>query len=111
MPDRDRRLMRFLIGHLLVGTLPAAVFVGILFGTDALGLAALARADRDGSIAVALLAFGVWVTFGSLAMGAAVMALGRGTRTDDRHDAGSGHGPMRPIPVRVNPRCGSRSSR
>ena len=35
-------------------------------------------ADRDGGLAVALLLFGLVVTFGSVAMGTAIMALGGG---------------------------------
>ncbi len=107
MANRPRQMMRFLAGHLAVGTAAAAVFIGTLLATDALGLASLARADASGGLAVALLAFGVWVTFGSLAMGAGIMYVEK--------DAGSGDGGLRlglrPALVPVRPRSGSRSSR
>ena len=70
-------LMRFLVGHLLAGTLASAVVVAALFWTDPFGLTTLAYRDAGGGIAIALLAFGVWVTFGSLALGAGIMGLGR----------------------------------
>jgi len=107
MADRPRQMMRFLAGHLAVGTAAAAVFVAALLATDALGLASLARADANGWIAVALLGFGVWVTFGSLAMGAGIMYV-------EKDSEGGGGGlrlGLRPALVPVRPRSGSRSSR
>ena len=73
-------LLRFLVGHLLVGTLASAVVVAALFWTDPFGLTTLAYRDSGGGVAIALLAFGVWVTFGSLALGAGIMGLGRDRR-------------------------------
>jgi len=75
-------MLRFLVSHLLVGTLAAAVVVAALFWTDPFGLASLTSRDSGGGVAFGLLAFGVWVTFGSLALGAGIMGLGR-TRHDD----------------------------
>lgn len=107
MTNRPRRMMRFLAGHLAVGTAAAAVFVGALLATDALGLASLVRADADGWVAVALLGVGVWVTFGSLAMGAGIMYVEK-----DRESGGDGlRLGLRPALVPVRPRSGSRSSR
>lgn len=76
-------LARFLVGHLLVGTLASGVVVGALFWTDPFGLASLAYRDSGGGIAIALLAFGVWITFGSLALGAGIMGLDRSQPGDD----------------------------
>lgn len=75
-------MFRFLAGHLAAGTLASAVVVGALFWTDPFGLAGMAARDAGGGVAVGLLAFGVWVTFGSLALGAGIMGLGR-ARQDD----------------------------
>ncbi|GHD61457.1 hypothetical protein GCM10017083_48800 [Thalassobaculum fulvum] len=106
MANRPRRMLRFLAGHLAVGTAAAAVFVGALLATDALGLASLARADANGWVAVALLAVGVWVTFGSLAMGAGIMYVDK-----DPESGGGLRLGLRPTLVPVRLRSGSRSSR
>ena len=76
-------LLRFLVGHLLVGTLASAVVVAALFWTDPFGLATLAYRDTGGGVAIALLAFGIWVTFGSLALGAGIMGIGRARQGGD----------------------------
>ena len=108
-PD-TRHLLGFLAAHLLVGTLAAAVFVTALLATDALGLAGLLARDRDGGVAMALLAFGAWVTFGGLAVGAGIMGVGATPPTAGPPVPGPlGAGQRRLGPVR--PRSGSRSSR
>jgi hypothetical protein len=101
-------MLRFLGGHLLVGTLATAVVLAALLATDTFGLASLAGRDPAGGVAIGLLAFGFWVTFGSLALGAGIMGLGEGRRP------GGGNRPWpmtapQPLPIRV--RSGSRSSR
>ena len=75
--------LRFLLGHLLVGVVAAAVFTVLLIATDAFGLKSLIFEQEDGWLAALLLLFGLVVTFGSLAMGIGVQGLsGRGPEDD-----------------------------
>jgi hypothetical protein len=71
------RPLVFLARHLAVGLLAAAGFCALLFASDLGGLRRLAWADEDGWLFLALLLFGLCITFGSVAMGASIMALGR----------------------------------
>ncbi len=73
----DMTAVRFLARHAAVGILAALVFGGLLVATDIGGLRGLAAADENGLLYLTLLFFGLAVTFGSAAMGASVMALGR----------------------------------
>lgn len=68
--------VRFLLGHAAIGILVGWLFVAAVIGLDIGGLRGLVLRGSDGAIALALLAFGASVTFGSAAMGAAVMGLG-----------------------------------
>ena len=70
-------LIVFLLRHLAVGA-GAGVLLGLLcLATDLGGLRGLLFGSGGGPLAVALFFFGLIVTFGSVAMGAAVMGLGR----------------------------------
>lgn len=73
----EKAAIRFLLRHLLVGLGAAAVFGGLLVAADVGGLRRLAAADEQGWLYLALLFFGLAVTFGSAAMGVSVMNLGR----------------------------------
>lgn len=109
MSAESKRLLRYLAGHLAVGTVAAAAVVAALLLTNAAGLADLALADEQAAVAVGLLGFGLWVTFGGLALAAGIMGIGR------CRPAGPGGGRRTgwrmPVPVPVRPRCGWRSSR
>lgn len=70
----------FLLRHLAVGALAAAVFESLLLGFDLFGLRGLVLGSSWGWLAAGLLLFGLTVTFGSAAMGAAIMSLGRDGR-------------------------------
>jgi hypothetical protein len=69
--------VRFLLQHLLGGVVGAVVFFALIVAFDLANLRELMLNTRDGWVAGALLLFGLIVTFGSVAMGAAVMSLGR----------------------------------
>ena len=49
----------------------------MILWNDLAGIRSLALAEEGGWLALGLLFFGLFVTFGSLAMGAAIMGLGR----------------------------------
>ncbi|MFZ1896085.1 MAG: hypothetical protein WAU59_18735, partial [Rhodoplanes sp.] len=81
------------------------------------GLRDLILADRSPATAIGLLLFGLFITFGSTAMGTAIMALG-GLADSGAGDSGSGGGggssgggrrrdtsaDDKPLPVRVRAR-------
>ena len=70
-------LIRLLLVNLAIGTFAACVLFGGLLALNPFGLTGLIRADRSPATALALLLFGFFITFGSAAMGSAIMALGR----------------------------------
>ena len=86
---RDLRrlpLFRLLAINLAVGVAMAALLVGGLLALDPGGLRHLIFADSSPGTALGLLLFGFVVTFGSTAMGTAIMAMGRAA--DDEKQRG-----------------------
>jgi hypothetical protein len=95
-------LFRLLAINLAAGAAVATLMLGGLLALDPHGLRGLILADRSPGIAIGLLLFGLFITFGSAAMGAAIMALGR------RDDGGRGSrrpvmavAPVEPAPARA----------
>ena len=80
MTAAERQLIGFLLRHLLVGLLAAALFGGLVLWFDLSGIRSMAAADEDGWLFLVLLFFGLCVTFGSVAMGCGVMGLARDRR-------------------------------
>ncbi len=70
-------LFRLLAINLAAGIAVAALLVGGLLALDPFGLRHLIFSDNSPGTALGLLLFGFVVTFGSAAMGSAVMAMGR----------------------------------
>ncbi|MDJ0946707.1 MAG: hypothetical protein QNJ30_24935 [Kiloniellales bacterium] len=71
------QLIVFLLRHLAVGA-GAGILLGVLcLAVDLAGLRGLLLGPGGGPLPLALFFFGLIVTFGSAAMGAAVMGLGR----------------------------------
>ena len=95
-PDRAQRpgrfrlfrvpLFRLLAINLAVGVTLAALAVGGLLALNPGGLRHLIFADASPGTALGLLLFGFVVTFGSTAMGTAIMAMGRAA--DDEKQRG-----------------------
>jgi hypothetical protein len=87
MPDRfwflRVPLFRLLAINLAAGTALAALLVGGLLALNPSGLRDLILADRSPGTALGLLLFGFIVTFGSTAMGTAIMATGARQADDD----------------------------
>lgn len=86
-------LIRLLAVNLAIGVAIAALTLGGLLAINPGNLRGLILADRNSAAALVLLAFGLVVTFGSVTMGTAVMALGK----KPRQDGGGGT----PVAVRV----------
>ncbi|MGE3145877.1 MAG: hypothetical protein AB7K35_09845 [Pseudorhodoplanes sp.] len=70
-------LFRLLIVNLAIGCAAAGLMVGGLLLLNPHRIRDLILADPSGGATLLLLAFGFVVTFGSTAMGAAIMMLGR----------------------------------
>ena len=92
-------LFRLLAINLAVGVALAAVLVSGLLAINPGGLRHLIFADASPGTALGLLLFGFVVTFGSAAMGTAVMAMGRAS--DDRRRRGP---PLLPAPAMIPPK-------
>ena len=87
---RPRRLLqiplfRLLAINLALGFGVAVVLVGGLLAFDPFGLRHLVLSDRSPGVAIGLLLGSFFVTFGSTAMGTAIMALGRDDDDDTPH--------------------------
>ncbi|MCC7346339.1 MAG: hypothetical protein IT538_02975 [Variibacter sp.] len=89
-------LLRLLLINLGIGVSVALLMLGGLLALDAGGLRQLILADRSPATAIALLGFGLVITFGSVAMGTAIMALGGDDRRRDRQ---GGKPVAIPIPI------------
>ena len=74
-------LIRLLAANLAAGCAVALLMLGGLLALDPCGLREMIFAD--GATGLVLLIFGLVVTFGSAAMGSAVMMLGRERKRDD----------------------------
>ena len=112
-PDRAQRpgrfrllrvpLFRLLAINLAVGVTLAALLVGGLLALNPGGLRHLIFADASPGTALGLLLFGFVVTFGSAAMGTAIMAMG--CAADDDKQCGP------PVPVTRAAHAMARTSR
>jgi hypothetical protein len=69
-------LLRLLAVNLAIGASAAALLLGGLIALNPDRLRDLILADRSPATALGLLLFGFLITFGSVAMGTAVMAIG-----------------------------------
>jgi hypothetical protein len=69
-------VLRLLAGNLLAGAAASAVMMGGLLVLNPQHLRELIFADQGSIVALGLLLFGLLITFGSAAMGSAIMTLG-----------------------------------
>jgi hypothetical protein len=76
-------LFRLLAINLAMGTSLAIFLVGGLLWLNPGGLRHLIFTDRSPGVALGLLLFGFIVTFGSTAMGSAIMAMGQRETDED----------------------------
>jgi hypothetical protein len=76
----ERHALRFLGRHLAGGTAGAVLFGGLILWFDLFGIRSMADTSDHGWLAVALLFFGLFITFGSVAMGVGVMREGQDKR-------------------------------
>ncbi len=81
-------LFRLLAINLAMGMALAVFLVGGLLWLNPGGLRHLIFTDRSPGVALGLLLFGFIVTFGSTAMGSAIMAMGQREADDDEPRGG-----------------------
>jgi hypothetical protein len=84
-------LFRLLAINLALGMAMAVLMLGGLLALNPHGLRGLIFSDRSPGVALGLLLFGLIITFGSVVMGSAIMAIGNegrggGRRTFARTD-------------------------
>jgi hypothetical protein len=93
------KLFRLLAINLAIGIAAALLMTGGLLLLNPYGLRSLLLSDPSGGIVAVLMLFGFIVTFGSTAMGTAIMAIGRDTppRGGKRDAIPTGE----PVPVKI----------
>jgi len=69
-------LFRLLAANLALGMATAVLVLGGLLALNPHGLRNLIFSDRSPEVALGLLLFGLIITFGSVVMGSAIMAIG-----------------------------------
>lgn len=74
-PNRIGPILLFLAGHMLIGIAVGWSILGALLWFDIGGLWRLIGGSAHSGIAMAMLLIGFAITFGSVAMGSAIMAL------------------------------------
>lgn len=77
-------LVRFILGHVVVGTAAGWTLLAALLALDVAGLRSLIANSPDGALAGGMLALFFAITFGSAASGAAIISLGRDDRGGGR---------------------------
>ena len=92
----QKPLFRLLAINLASGIAVALLLLGGLLALNPFGLRGLILADRSPGLVLGLLLFGFVVTFGSAAMGSAIMAL-----REDPPRRDEPRGPGLPVAVRV----------
>jgi hypothetical protein len=99
-------LFRLLAINLAIGIAAAILMTGGLLLLNPYGLRSLLLSDRFGAVVFALMLFGFIVTFGSTAMGTAIMMLGReqGPRKGKGASLSAPEPVAEPVPVRLSAR-------
>jgi len=93
MNPQERSALRFVARHLAMGLGAGALFGLAILASDLAGLRSLAFSSESPWLVVALLFFGLFITFGSVSLAANLMLLARGEqdgRTPDERDHGPG---------------------
>ena len=75
-------LFRLLAINLAIGAIIAIAMIAALLVLNPLNLRHMIFSDREPAAVIAVLMFDFFITFGSAAMGTAIMALGRGVEDD-----------------------------
>jgi hypothetical protein len=77
MSVKDRDALKYLALHLFYGTVGGVTFGVLLLVTDLSRIRTLAFESGSPILVLVLLFFGLFITFGSVAMGVGIMSLAR----------------------------------
>lgn len=80
----DQPFLRFVLRHLATGLAAGALFGAAILVSDLAGLRRLVFSSDSPWLALFLLFFGLFVTFGSVSLAANIMLLKRDGRDSDR---------------------------
>jgi len=94
-------LLRLLAINLAIGIGAAVAMIGGLMALNPHNLRDLILADQAGGAAFGLLLFGLVITFGSVAMGTAIMALGKPQNPAPPRGKAATLPAAQPVPVRA----------
>lgn len=72
----ERKVLSFLLQHLLMGTIGGFLFGVLLLWQDIGNLRTLVMNSDNALLYVGMLFFGLFITFGSVGMGVGIMSLG-----------------------------------
>lgn len=75
-------LFRLLAINLVIGAVIAVLMIGGLLALNPLNIRHMIFSDREPVAVIGVLVFDFFITFGSAAMGTAIMAIGRGPDGD-----------------------------
>jgi len=75
MKPHERHVFLFMLRHLVYGVTGGFVFGGLLLALDIGGLRRLIFTSNDIVLALFLLFFGLFITFGSVGMGVGIMTM------------------------------------
>ncbi|MCW5700795.1 MAG: hypothetical protein KIT00_13250 [Rhodospirillales bacterium] len=78
----QRDAIQFLLKHLLAGTIGGVLLGAMILWTDVAGLASMIFASSEKYLALTMLFFGLFITFGSIGMAVGVMGLGEERDSD-----------------------------
>jgi len=81
---KEKEALKFLATHLLYGLVAGATFGIMVLVTNMGNIWTLAKESNHTGTVLALLFFGLFVTFGSVGMGVGIMSLARDDEADDR---------------------------
>lgn len=82
MGSYHRPAIDFLLKHLMYGTIGGMTLGILILAFDFAGLATMIFASPEKYLFLAILFFGLWITFGSIAMAVGIMNLGEEQDSD-----------------------------
>lgn len=86
MNPQEKSALLFVARHLALGLGAGALFGLAILASDLAGLRSLAFSSEAPWLVVALLFFGLFITFGSVSLAANLMLLARGEQDGGTHD-------------------------
>jgi hypothetical protein len=96
MPD----LVKFMLKHAAIGAIAAVVFVGLILWFDIMHIRHLVTHSPGGYLALVVLTALFTITFSSVQMGVAIMALGE-EEDEDQDGGGTGSGVLAQEPIAI----------